>query len=98
MRSGSAPPQLASSSAARDSCILVLGFRASGLIVGICPSWARPLPTFSFLSLTWNQVEWPPCVPSHYWLLQHGNVEKCAVAWGGPPGPAGPEDWGQLWV
>lgn len=27
-----------------------------------CPSWAPPLPTFSFLSLTWNQVEWPPCV------------------------------------
>lgn len=29
---------------------------------GICPSWAQPSPTFSFLSLTWNQVEWPPCV------------------------------------
>lgn len=60
--SGSAPAQLASSSAARDSCTLVLGFRASGLVVGICPSWAQPSPTFSFLSLTWTQVEWPPCV------------------------------------
>lgn len=60
--SGSASAQLASSSAARDCCILVLVFRASGLVVGTCPSWALPLPTFSFLSLTWNQVEWPPCV------------------------------------
>lgn len=86
--------------AARDSCPLVLCFHPSGLIVGTHPTWAQALPTFSFLSPSpgtrWNGRLASAKLPLVFTTWKRG--EAFFVAQGDPPGPPGPEDWGQLWV